>query len=391
MDFELTPEQKSLRDTIYQFSKKEIYPNSSRIEYDTRGEFIWDNWKKMAKMGLLGLPFPEEYGGGNASVLDTVIAMEAFAMGGADSGTCLSWGAHTILCGVPIWQLGTKEQKEKYLTKIASGEFIGGFALTEPSAGSDATGIKTRAEKRGDRWILNGSKMFITNGPIGDVFVVMAVTDKSKKTFGISAFIVEKKFKGFNVARELDKLGNRTSPTAELYFEDCEVPEENLLGPLDLGFVEVARLILEWERSCLLAPAIGAMQLGLKRAIRYAKERVQFGRPIIEFEAIKRKIADMFVAIEACRNLVYKVAWMKDRGMSAYIEASIAKYFVSEMIVRMSYEEVQIFGGYGYMKEYLVERGFRDARLSTIGGGTSEIQKTIIARSILGLTGKEIT
>ncbi len=391
MEFELTEEQKMLRETIYQFSKNEIYPNSKNVEYDTKGEFIWDNWKKMAKMGLLGFPFPQEYGGQGASVMDTVIAKEAFAMGGADAGTCLSWGAHTILCGVPIWQLGTKEQKEKYLTKIATGEWIGGFALTEPGAGSDAASIRTRAEKKGDRWILNGSKMFITNGPIGDVFVVIAVTDKNKKAFGISAFIVEKNFKGFGVARELDKLGNRTSPTAELYFEDCEVPEENLLGPLDLGFVEVAKLILEWERSCLLAPAVGAMQLGLKRAVDYAKERVQFGRPIIQFQAIKHKLADMYVAIEACRQLIYRVAWMKDQGMSAYLEASIAKYFVSEMVVKMAYEEVQILGGYGYIKEYLVERGYRDARLSTIGGGTSEVQKSIIARAVLGLSGREIT
>lgn len=391
MDFELTEEQKQLKETIYQFSKKEIYPNSSKIEYDHKGEFIWDNWKKMAKMGLLGFPFPEQYGGQGASVLDTVLAMEAFAMGGADSGTTLSWSAHTILCGVPIWQLGTEEQKQKYLTRIATGEIIGGFALTEPGAGSDAASVRTRAEKKGDRWILNGSKMFITNGPIGDVFVVIAVTDKSKKAFGISAFLVEKNFKGFGVARELDKLGNRTSPTAELYFEDCEVPEENLLGTLDMGFVEVAKLILEWERSCLLAPAVGGMELGLKRAVEYAKERKQFGRPIIEFEAIKRKIAEMYVAIEACRNLIYKVAWMKDNGMSAYLEASIAKYFVSETTVKMAYEEVQLFGGYGYMKEYLVERGYRDARLSTIGGGTSEVQKSIIARALLGLSGKEIT
>lgn len=390
MEFTLTEEQLAFKETVYQFAKKEIYPECSKPEYDENEEFPWVCWEKMGKMGLLGLPFPEEYGGQGASALTTVIAKEAFAMGGADAGLTLSWGAHTILCGVPIWKLGTEEQKRRYLPKICSGEWVGGFALTEPNAGSDAASIRTYAVKKGDRFILNGSKIFITNGPIGKIFVVIAVTDKSKGPFGISAFLVESSFKGFIVSRKLHKLGNRTSPTAELAFEDCEVPEENLLGPLDSGFAEVAKLILMWERSCLLAPAIGAMEAGIRRCMEYARDRVQFKRPILKFQAIQRKLVEMKIAVEAGRQLVYRVAYLLDKGVPALVEASLAKLFISEMVVKQAYDSVQIFGGYGYIKDFPVEKGFRDSRLSTIGGGTSEIQKSIIARALMPLTGKDI-
>ncbi len=344
----------------------------------------------MGKMGLLGLPFPEEYGGQGASALTTVLAKEGFAMGGADAGLTLSWGAHTILCGVPIWKLGTEEQKRKYLPKICSGEWVGGFALTEPNAGSDASSVRTYAVKKGDRYILNGSKIFITNGPIGKVFIVIAVTDKTKGPFGISAFIVESDFKGFIVSRKLNKLGNRASPTAELAFEDCEVPEENLLGPLDMGFAEVAKLILMWERSCLLAPALGSMEAGIRRCMEYARDRIQFKKPILKFQAIQRKLVEMKVNLEVARGLVYRVAWMLDNGIPAIVEASIAKLFVSEAVVKQAYDSLQIFGGYGYIKDFPVEKGYRDARLATIGGGTSEIQKSIIVRSLISLSGKDI-
>jgi alkylation response protein AidB-like acyl-CoA dehydrogenase len=225
--------------------------------------------------------------------------------------------------------------------------------------------------------------MFITNGPTGSVFVIAAVTDKSKKAFGISAFIVEKGMKGFSVGKKLSKLGVRTSPTSELIFEDCEVPEENILGEPDFGFANVIKLTLEWERSCLVAPAIGGLELGLKKAVEYARERKQFGKPIIKFQAIRHKIADLKMNLEAVRQIVYKVAWMKDRDIPAMMDASVAKLFVSEIMERTASEVLQIFGGYGFIKEYLVERGYRDSRLSSIGGGTSEIQRGIIARSIL--------
>jgi alkylation response protein AidB-like acyl-CoA dehydrogenase len=389
MEFSLTPEQVAFRDEVKKFAERELVPNI-KPEYDQRGEFIWVNWEKIKGYGLCGLPFPEKYGGQGASVLMTVMAEEALGLAGVDSGTIMSLNAHMVLCGVPIWLLGTEEQKTKYVTKIASGEKIGGFALTEPNHGSDIVHLDTYAVKKGDRYILNGSKMFITNGPIGDIFVVVAATDKKKAAFGLSAFIVEKDFPGFKVARELDKLGHRTSPTAELVFEDCEVPEENILGAEGLGFVEVVRGIFEWERSCLLAPAIGSMERGLKRAIEYAMERKQFGRPIIEFQAIQKKLVDMKVAIEVSRQYIYRIAWMKDNGQSAFVEASIAKLIISESVIRSSYDAVQIFGGYGYMKDFEVERGYRDARLATIGGGTSEVQKTIVARAVLGIEGGKI-
>ncbi len=383
MEFSIPKESLDFKESVYRFALRDIAPEVQKPEYDEREEFVVASWRKMADFGLLGLPYPEEYGGSGASVLTTTLAGEALGHAGVDAGLMLSWGAHMILCGVPIWQMGTESQKKKYLPKLASGEWIGGLGLTEPNAGSDAAGIQTTAVKKGDRYILNGAKMFITNGPIGNVFVVAAVTDKSKKAFGISAFIVEKGMKGFSPGKKLSKLGVRTSPTSELIFEDCEVPEENLLGEPDLGFVNVIKLTLEWERSCLVAPAIGGLELGLQKAIEYAKQRKQFGKPIIKFQAVRHKIANLKMNLEAVRQIVYKVAWLKDKDIPAMMEASAAKLFVSEMAEKMSSEVLQIFGGYGFIKEYLVERGYRDSRLASIGGGTSEIQRGIIARSII--------
>lgn len=390
MDFKLEPHEVAFKDEVKKFAERELVPNSMKLEYDEKSEFIWENWNKMREYGLCGLPFPEDYGGQGATVMMTVLAMEALGLAGVDSGTILSLSAHMILCGVPIWLLGNEEQKRKYLPKIASGEWIGGFALTEPNHGSDSVHLDTYAVKKGNRYILNGAKMFITNAPIGNVFVVIASTDKKKGAFGLSAFIVEKDFKGFSVSRELNKLGHRTSPTGEIIFDDCEVPEENLLGREGLGYIDVGRTVLEWERTCLLAPAVGAMEFGLKRTIQYAMERKQFKRPIIQFQAVQKMLVNMKVAVEVSRQYIYRIAWMKDRGMPALVEASIAKLLISEFSVRCAYDEVQIFGGYGYIKDFPVERGFRDARLATIGGGTSEIQRTIIARAVLGIEGGKI-
>jgi len=384
MEFTITDEQQAFYDTVLRFARNEIAPTAE--EWEARSEWPQPNWEKMGGYGLLGLPFPEEYGGSGADCLTTCLAKEAVGRAGVDGGLCLSWGAHTILCGVPIWKMGTEEQKQRYLPKISSGAWIGGFALTEPDAGSDATGIRARAEKKGDRYILNGTKMFITNGPVGKVFIVIAVTNPEAKAFGISAFIVEDGFPGFSVGKELDKLGVRTSTTSELIFEDCEVPEENLLGDENFGFINVARLILGWERSCLLAPGIGAMEAGLERCVQHAKEREQFARPIIRFQAVQHMLADMKVRLEVSRQLVYRQAWLLDTQAEVpLVEAAITKVCVTEAGVRSSEEAVQIFGGYGYMKEYVVERGYRDAKLGTIGGGTSEIQRSIIARSLMNL------
>ena len=383
MDFSFTDEQLAFRETCCKFAANEIYPLME--EYELKGEFPWPAWKKMAEYGMMGLPFPEEYGGAGADIITTLLGMEGLGMGGASAGLTLAWGAHTILCGVPIWLIGTPAQKEKYLSKIASAEWIGGFGLTEPGAGSDAAGVQTTAVRKGGKYILNGTKMFITNGPVGDVFMVIASTNKAMKHLGISAFIVEKNFPGFSVGRELNKMGNLTSTTSELIFEDCEVPAENMVGGEGTGFLEVGKTILEWERSCLLAAGVGGMHAGIQMCAEYAKQRRQFDRPIAEFQAIQKKLAEMKMIHAAARRIMYKVAWMKKNNMPAMMEASLAKLFITEMGQVFAAHAVQIHGGYGYMKEYPVERGFRDAKLGTIGGGTSEIQLNIISRLLLNL------
>ncbi|HST21982.1 MAG TPA: acyl-CoA dehydrogenase family protein [Blastocatellia bacterium] len=381
MDFSIPQEYLDFKEAVYRFSKDRLAPRAA--ELDARAEFSWDNWRDMAGMGLLGLPFPEKYGGSEASPLATCIAMEAMGAAGVDAGTPLAWGAHTILCGVPIWLLGTEQQKEKYLPKLCSGEWIGAFGLTEPGSGSDAAAMKTTAEHRGDRWILNGSKMFITNAPIANVFIIFTSTDKQAGNRGISAFIVERDSPGFTIGKDLVKMGNRTSVTAELSFDNCEVPDENMLGPLDAGFIAVGKETLEWERSCLIAPIIGSMEFMLESCTAYARDRRQFGRPIAEFQAIQRKLVDMKIAIEGARLLIYRVAWMKQHGKSAMMEAAIAKLWATEAAIRVSYDAVQVFGGYGYIHEYPVERFYRDARLGTIGAGTSEVQKMVIANELI--------
>ncbi len=381
MNLNIPEEYIDFGNSVYKFAKEKMAPRAE--ENDAKSEFSWDNWRDLASMGLLGLPFPEQYGGSNASPLATSIAMEKVAEAGVDGGTTLGWGAHLILAGVPIWLIGTETQKEKYLPKLASGEWIGGFGLTEPGSGSDAASMRTTAEKKGDRYILNGSKMFITNGPIGDLFVVFAVTDKKKGNRGISLFIVEKSFPGFSVGNNLKKMGNRTSTTSELYFDNCEVPAENLLGEENAGFVQIGKETMEWERSCMLSPLIGGMQFALDQCIKYAKERKQFGQPIANFQAIQHKLADMKTMVDASRLLIYRVACMKEKSKRAMLEASVSKLFVSESAVKVAYEAVQIFGGYGYIHEYPVERFYRDVRLSTIGAGSSEVQKMIIASELL--------
>ena len=381
MDFSVPQEYLDFKEAVYRFSKERLAPRAE--ELDAKAEFSWDNWRDVAGMGLLGLPFPEKYGGSEASPLATCIAMEAMGAAGVDAGTTLAWGAHTILCGVPIWLLGNEDQRQRYLPKICSGESVGAFGLTEPGSGSDAAAVKTTAERRGDRWVLNGSKMFITNAPIADLFIVFASTDRELGNRGISAFIVERGFPGLSTGKDLVKMGNRTSVTSEIAFDNCEVPEENLLGPADLGFIRVGKETLEWERSCMIAPIIGGMEYMLECSTAYAKERRQFGRPIAEFQAIQHKLVDMKVAIEGARLLVYRVAWLKQQGKSAMMEAAIAKLWTTEAAIRVSYDAVQVFGGYGYIHDYPAERFYRDARLGTIGAGTSEVQRIVIANELL--------
>ncbi len=384
MDFALTDEQQMFYEQVRKFTRNElVLPVDEYYEYDHNQKFVWKNWKKMGGYGLLGLPFPEEYGGGGGNAVTTSLATEAAARSGLDAGTLLAWGAHTILCGVPILKLGTEEQKQKYLPGICSGETVGGFALSEPGAGSDAASLRTSAVKTEGGWVLNGSKMFITNGPIGSLFVVMARTDKDKKAMGISAFIVEKDFEGFSVGKELDKLGVRTSTTSELIFEDCFVPEQNMLSQENFGFITVGRLILGWERCCLVASAVGGLGAGIETSAKYAQERHQFDRPIAEFQAIQHKLADMKVAYEAGKLLIYRVACSLDEDEISLLDAAVAKEYLTREAIRCASETVQIHGGYGYMKEYQVERGIRDSKLASIGGGTSEVQLSIIARALM--------
>jgi len=387
MDFSFTEEQKAFKEQVLKFSQKELAPYAE--EADWKGEFCWEAWKKMGSFGLLGITFPEEYGGSGADVVTACLAGEAVAQGGAEGGLCLAWGAHTYLCGDTILVHGNDEQKKKYIPKISSGEWVGAFGLTEPGAGSDAASLRTTAVKKGDYYYLNGTKMFITNGPIADVIVVLAVTDKEKKTSGVSAFIVEKGYPGFSVGREFKKMGVKASTTGELIFEDCPVPIQNLLRKEGEGFF-IALGTVEWDRSTLMAPFLGGLQYALEACVKYAKERVQFGRPIASFQAIQHKLADMKVTLEAIRLLIYRVAWLKDQGkFTNPVEAAEAKLLVGELGMKAASDAVQIHGGYGLMHEYPVERIFRDAKLGAIGGGTSEIMRLIIARSIFS-SGKPV-
>lgn len=382
MDFSLTEEQTLFKQSVVEFAQKEIMPGAA--ERDEEARFDRDVWNKAAEFGLMGLPYPEEYGGSGASVMDTCLAGEALGYGGLDAGFCLSWGAHVVIGGIPIWQLGTEEQKKKYLPRIASGEWITGLGLTEPEAGSDAGGLLTKADKKDGYYVLNGSKTFITNGPVGDVFVVLAKTSPEKGSAGISGFIVEKSFPGFSVGKEIHKTGNRSSPTSELIFENCEVPAENLLGQEDQGFMSVALATLEWERSVMLAAAIGGQEIQLEQCIKYAKERKQFGRPISSFQGVQFMLADMKMWLETSRWILYKVAWNKDQGIMDPMMASLSKLYITEVSLKAARNAIQIHGGYGYTKEYAVERSYRDAQLGVLGGGTSEIQRWIIGRVLVG-------
>jgi alkylation response protein AidB-like acyl-CoA dehydrogenase len=384
MEFGFTDDQLELMEGARKFGERAIAP--SVLERDAAHRFDLDLWKAMGDAGLLGAPIPTEYGGTGLSCIETCLVSEGFGEGSRDAGLALAWGASTILCAVPIWKLGTEDQRKKYLPSLCSGDKLGAFCLSEAGSGSDAASMKTRAEKKGDKYILNGSKMWITNGPLADTFVVTAVTSPGQKAMGISTFIVEKDFPGFKVGQIIDKMGMRTSTTAEILFEDCEVPEENLLGQENFGFIVTAKLILGWERSCLLAPALGAMRGGIAQTAQYAKEREQFNRPIAKFQAVRHMIADLKVRYEVARQLIYRVAWQLDQGDDPpLVDAAVAKVFVSEVSQVNARDCIQLHGGNGYTPEYHVERGLRDAMLGTIGAGTSEVQRSIIARSILDL------
>jgi alkylation response protein AidB-like acyl-CoA dehydrogenase len=378
MDFGLTEEQLMFKEQVLKFARREIVPRVQ--EHDLQGKFDRESWKRLGEFGILGLHFPEELGGSGADVMTSVLAAEALGEAGVDGGLTLSYGAHTYLCADTIFSHGTDEQRRKYIPRLAAGEWIGCMGLTEPGAGSDVASLRTRAQRDGSHWILNGTKMFITNGAIADVAVIYAKTDPSAGHSGISAFVVEKGTPGFSVSRSLNKMGVRTSPTSELVFEDCIIPAENLIGAEGSGFL-MAMQTVEWDRSALLAPFVGAVSFLIQRCSRYAQQREQFGRPIAYFQAVRHKLADMKIFLEAARSLVYRIAWCKDQGRPLnHLEAAVAKLFVGDWSLGPTNDAMVLHGGYGYCHEYDVERIFRDGRLAPIGGGTSDVQKVLISR-----------
>jgi alkylation response protein AidB-like acyl-CoA dehydrogenase len=378
MDFELSEDQRLLKKTVRDFAERELKPHSR--EWDETQQFPREIFGKLGELGLLAVVFPEQYGGSAMSTVDYTIVIEELAR--VDAGVALSTAAHNSLSSGHIFLAGTEEQKMKYLPKLATGEFVGAWGLTENQAGSDAGGTRTTAVKDGDSWVLNGSKTFITNGSLADISVVMAVTDKSKGKKGISAFLIDRGTKGFRPGKKEDKLGVRSSDTSELILEDCRIPEGNLLGAPGMGFVDTLR-ILDRGRIGIAAFSIGIAQGAFEASLSYAKGRKQFGQAIAEFQGIQFKLSEMAVKIDAARLLMLRAAALRDAGREHKIESAMAKLYASEIAVQVALEAIQIHGGYGYVKDYPVERALRDSKLGTIGEGTSEVQKLVIARELL--------
>ena len=381
MDFAWSEEQAGMRASIVKFANAEL--NEGYAEREKRGEFNHEGWKKCAGMGIHGLPVPEQFGGTGMDALTTMGVLESLGYGCVDNGLVFSINAHMWTLEIPLLNFGTTEQKERYLPRLCRGELIGVNAMSEPGSGSDAYSLTTVAEKRGPRYVLNGSKVFVTNGPIADLFIVYATVDRSKGANGVSAFLVERGAAGLSYGAHTEKMGLRTSPMCELFFEDCEVGEENRLGREGAG-KNLFTDSMTWERSCILAGAVGTMQRILETSIRYASERRQFGQPIGKFQLVASRIVDMKINLETSRALLYQAGWLKSKGKSIFLEAAMAKLHISESWVQMAESAIQIHGGYGYMTEYEVERELRDAVSSKLYSGTSEIQRLIIA-PLLGL------
>ena len=376
--FFLTEEHKVMRRMVREFAEKEIAPRAAEI--DRTCEFPVETFRKMGELGLLGIPYPEEWGGAGADYLSYAIAVEEVAR--VCGSTALSMAAHTTLgCG-PIHHFGTEEQKEKYLRRLTSGEILGAYGLTEPNSGSDAGGMQTRAVRNGEGWLLNGQKAWMTNGGYAGLYTVTALTDPEKKTNGITAFLIEKGQEGVEIGSEYDKLGCRGSNTVEFFVSDCRVDDSMVLGDVNRGFHQFME-ILSMGRISIGAMALGLAQASLDQAAKYSLEREQFGKPIGAFQAIRFMLADMATEIEASRLLIYQAAALKDRGEPFAIQASKAKLYASEAAHRACHKAIQIHGGYGYSKEFPVERFMRDAKLTEIGEGTSEVQRMIIGRDLL--------
>ncbi len=378
MDFLLNDEQLQLQKSVREFAEREILPHV--MEWDEASHFPLETIKELGRLGLMGTIFPQEYGGAGMGYIEYVLAIEELSR--IDGSVGIIVAAHTSLCTNHIFIAGNEEQKRKYVSKLAAGEFIGAWGLTEPGSGSDAGSARTTAVRRGNCWVLNGTKTFCTNGHHADVVVVIAVTDKAAHTHGLSAFVVEKGTPGFRLGKKENKLGLRASDTAELIFEDCAIPAGNLVGKEGDGFIDAMR-VLDGGRISIAALGLGMAQGAFEAALKYSKQRKQFGKAISEFQAIQWKLADMATEIDASRLLTLRAADLKDKGMKTTLESSFAKLYTSEVAVRCANEGVQIHGGYGFIKDYPAEKFYRDVKLCTIGEGTSEIQRLVIARQLL--------
>ncbi|MEE8201822.1 MAG: acyl-CoA dehydrogenase [Candidatus Acidoferrales bacterium] len=382
MDFRFTDEQEQLRRTVREFAEAEIRPHV--MEWDEANRFPQEILQPLAELGLWGVIFPEKYGGAGMGYLEYCLVLEELAR--VDPSVALMVAAHTSLCTNHIFKFGTEAQRQKYVVPLAQGKKLGCWSLTEPDAGSDAGGTRTTARRQGDGWVLNGSKTFTTNGHHAQVCVAMAVTEPGQGHHGISAFILEEGMKGFRPGKKENKLGMRSSDTSEVIFEDCRLPEENLLGKEGEGFVNSLQ-ILDGGRISIAALAVGLAQGAFDAALQYSRERKQFGQPIARFQAIQWKLANMKMEIEAARYLTYQAAWQADQGQADTRLSAMAKLFSGEVCVRAAEQSVQTHGGYGFIKDYPVEKFFRDSKLCTIGEGTSEIQRLVIARQLLGKAG----
>ncbi|HEV3058278.1 MAG TPA: acyl-CoA dehydrogenase [Vicinamibacterales bacterium] len=378
MDFRPTEEQALLRRTVREFAETEMRPHVR--QWDEEQHFPVDLLRKLAGLGLMGIQFSEQYGGAAMSAIDYCICLEELAR--VDPGVSLSMAAHNGLCAAHINYFGTDAQKQTFLTPLARGEKLGAWGLTESTSGSDAMGMRTTAARAGACWVLNGAKTFITHGRIGDILVVMAVTDRSAGSKGISAFIVERGTPGLSAGKKEDKLGMRASDTSEVLLDNCRVPADHLLGAEGQGFVNTMQ-VLDAGRIGIAALAVGLAQGAYEAALAYAKERKAFGKTISQFQAIQWKLADAATKIEAARLLTYRAAYLKDRGRRTTLESAMAKLYASEVAVKVTDDCVQIHGGYGFVKDYPAEKYFRDVKLTTIGEGTSEIQRLVIARQLL--------
>jgi len=378
MDFELSGSQEAVQELARSFAEKELRPVV--MKYDESQEFPFEIVAKLSELGFMGMTWPEELGGAGLSELEAIVVIEEIAK--VDPSVALTMASHNSLCTGHIMQFASEEQKKKYVPDLASGRKLGAWGLTEPGSGSDSGGMRTVATRDGGDWIINGSKTFITQGSVGSTYVVMAVTDKDKGKNSISAFILEKGMKGFSIGKKENKLGMRCSDTATLIFENVRVPGANLIGQAGEGFKQ-ALTVLDGGRVGIAALSVGIAQGALDASLKYAKERMQFGKRLADFQAIQWKLADMATEISASRLLTQRAAWMKMKGMNINLAVAQAKYFASEAAVRATNEAVQIHGGYGFIKEYPVEKLYRDVKLMTIGEGTSEVQKMVIARNVL--------